>query len=103
MSRSLESTFKVTIAPKKINLIVADLIRELCTEKRITSDSLARQIGISIKVMERMDNGLVDFRIDTLSSICDVLEMPLDLFLQHVHVRYKIKSSYNFILSAVKD
>lgn len=58
--------------------MVADRIKEICNEKRITIPQLADKIGVSKGFYTTLKNNTL--RVDTLIKISEILEVPLKSF-----------------------
>ena len=61
--------------------MIGSTIKSLLAERRIAVGELAKQIGVPVQTLYsiiRRDNMKIDF--DTLLRICDVLEVPIEVF-----------------------
>lgn len=58
--------------------MIADKIKEICSEKRMTIPQLAEKIGMSKGFYTTLKNNTL--RVDTLLKIAEVLEVPVNTF-----------------------
>lgn len=56
-----------------------ELIKQLRTKKGITQEELAARTDISVRTIQRIENGEVDPRAFTLQSIASVLEVDFEV------------------------
>ena len=64
-----------------LNAALAQRIAELCAQKNITTEELAKQSGISKNMMASIMSQTHRMRLTTLRKLCDALEIPPDKFL----------------------
>lgn len=60
--------------------MIADKIKEICSEKRMTIPQLAEKIGMSKGFYTTLKNNTL--RVDTLLKIAEVLEVPVSTFFE---------------------
>ncbi len=59
------------------NIRTGDLIRHLRVNCKISQEYLANDVGIAVSTIERIENGKVNPRIDTLEKILALLKFEL--------------------------
>ncbi len=62
---------------ENLNEIIAKNIRKIREEKKLSQDYIAAQLSISQNVYSRLESGKVNFSIDRLLAIANVLETQL--------------------------
>lgn len=53
--------------------IIGQRLKRARLDRRITQDSLAKQLGISVAFLSRIENGSSQINLRRLSQICDIL------------------------------
>lgn len=82
-----------------INKIAAKRVRELRVEKGMTISNLAELCELSNEAIKKIEHGKSHFRIDTLASLCNVLEVSSDYIIGMQDEKQKNKDNINFLLS----
>ena len=61
----------------------ADLIKKKRIERNFTQEYVANQIGVSTKTLSRIENQKRPIKLFELKSICDVLNMDPNCFMEN--------------------
>ena len=81
--------------------MVADRIKEICNEKRITIPQLAEKIGVSKGFYTTLKNNTL--RVDTLIKISEILEVPLKSFFDDEDISFGYEDQKEKIADLQKE
>jgi transcriptional regulator with XRE-family HTH domain len=59
------------------SMVAAEKIRHALHEKRLSQRALARRTGMSVQRLHRRMKGETPFRLEELTEVAEVLEMPV--------------------------